>query len=302
MIDDIVLFTQLVENGSFTKTAEIVHLSQATLSKRIINLETQLNKRLFIRDTRNLLLTKEGLIVYEKFKHLRKDIKDIICQINTSPHSKNIKELKVSLPTALSYELICPFLNQYLNKHPETKIQLFFQAQDYLFREEFFDVILTHYDIQLENYYQRFLRRETGQFFCTPNYAKKYGVPQSIHDLEEREIIGTLDPHSANPDDYLTLTNCYNNNKVLFNNNNMSKIKTNSAIHTKKIGMNLDIIFACWTYLCEDDIMRGNLITVLPEYKNISLSFYLLTKRNSFDATYDFNEFLAECLSQNPNR
>lgn len=60
MFDNIVLFTQLVENGSYSKTAEKLNISPSTLSRKIQDLEAYFNQLLMIRDTRSFELTEFG--------------------------------------------------------------------------------------------------------------------------------------------------------------------------------------------------------------------------------------------------
>lgn len=53
-------FIASVETMSFTKAATLVHKSPATVSMQIAKLEDRLGTALFIRDTRNLKLTRHG--------------------------------------------------------------------------------------------------------------------------------------------------------------------------------------------------------------------------------------------------
>ena len=53
-------FVACVDVMSFTRAAEIVHKSPATVSTQIARLEERLGVSLFLRDTRNLSLTREG--------------------------------------------------------------------------------------------------------------------------------------------------------------------------------------------------------------------------------------------------
>lgn len=53
-------FVACVESMSFTRAAAIVHKSPATVSTQVARLEEQIGSLLFIRDTRNLALTRTG--------------------------------------------------------------------------------------------------------------------------------------------------------------------------------------------------------------------------------------------------
>ncbi|PGM61819.1 hypothetical protein CN947_12915 [Bacillus cereus] len=57
-------FITLAETNSFTRTAEKLNISQTTVTNRIKQLENQIGKLLFIRDTRSVKLSEAGTILY----------------------------------------------------------------------------------------------------------------------------------------------------------------------------------------------------------------------------------------------
>lgn len=66
--DDMVLFVQVVDEGSFSKVAEKMSLTNSVVSKRIAKLEKNLNTQLLYRSTRKLSLTDAGRTLYDKAK------------------------------------------------------------------------------------------------------------------------------------------------------------------------------------------------------------------------------------------
>lgn len=54
------LFCHTAREGSMTKAAEKLHVTQPTLSKQIKELEEELGQKLFIRGNYNIHLTPEG--------------------------------------------------------------------------------------------------------------------------------------------------------------------------------------------------------------------------------------------------
>jgi DNA-binding transcriptional LysR family regulator len=77
-------FVKLVEAGSFTKAAEIMHISQPALTVAIAKLERELGAQLLVRDTRPLELSEAGKIAYSSgiaqgvvLDNLRTELSDI---------------------------------------------------------------------------------------------------------------------------------------------------------------------------------------------------------------------------------
>ena len=54
------VFVTVAETKSFSKAADYLYLTQSTVSSHIKNLEKEIKKKLFIRSTKSLKLTREG--------------------------------------------------------------------------------------------------------------------------------------------------------------------------------------------------------------------------------------------------
>ena len=55
-------FLMTAEEGSITHAAELLHVSQPTVSRQLMDLERELGKTLLIRTKKNISLTKDGLL------------------------------------------------------------------------------------------------------------------------------------------------------------------------------------------------------------------------------------------------
>lgn len=63
-------FLETAREGSMTKAAERLHVTQPTLSKQIKELELELGKKLFIRKSTSIVLTEEGMILRKRAEDL----------------------------------------------------------------------------------------------------------------------------------------------------------------------------------------------------------------------------------------
>ena len=68
-------FLTIAREGSITNAANVLHVTQPTLSRQIHDLEEELGQRLFVRGSRNMSLTAEGMI-------LRKRAEEIISMVD----------------------------------------------------------------------------------------------------------------------------------------------------------------------------------------------------------------------------
>ncbi len=60
-IDSLEVFLTVAEEGNITRTAGMLHMSQPTVSRIIMDLEQELDRQLLIRTSKKVLLTKAGL-------------------------------------------------------------------------------------------------------------------------------------------------------------------------------------------------------------------------------------------------
>lgn len=66
MIEYLNIFVQVVEQGSFTRAADILQIHRPTVSKAIQQIEDDLGVKLIHRTTRKLSVTAEGEAFYHR--------------------------------------------------------------------------------------------------------------------------------------------------------------------------------------------------------------------------------------------
>lgn len=63
-------FLTVAQEKNITKAAEILHITQPTLSRQLMELEEELHTKLFIRGKRNITLTNNGLFLKERAEEI----------------------------------------------------------------------------------------------------------------------------------------------------------------------------------------------------------------------------------------
>lgn len=82
-------FLMVAREGNITKAAQILHVSQPTISRQMMQLEADLNVKLFQRSNHNIYLTKEGILFRRRAQELldlyqktRNEMKETIEELN----------------------------------------------------------------------------------------------------------------------------------------------------------------------------------------------------------------------------
>lgn len=301
MFEEIATFIALVEYGSFSKTSLKLNVSQGAISKRLSKLESNLGILLIHRDTRTINLTTDGILLYNKFKNIRKSLDEFLFE--SANYNKNYGfqkiELTICLHSAIAYELVCPYLKYYTKQFPNVCLNLIFYSVD-LVNDINFDIAISAYKIEYPDYIVKAIRKDSIKLFCTPRYITQYGIPRTLDELSNLDIIAGLDNvnGSFNQINSVVLINKHTGDKVNFT-IKRPIVRTNSLSHAKKIGMSADMIFACWESSCEQDVIDGRLIPVLPEYEiPISSTFYLLHKQELCYEAKMFCDFIYKCMEK----
>jgi LysR family transcriptional regulator, regulator of the ytmI operon len=104
-------FFTVIEHKNFSKAAEILNVTQPTVSARIKNLEYELDCCLFEKDKKNITLSKEG----EVFFHYAKNI--LLNMNHAKEATKNIKfhRIKVGFSPGFSYSFITQLITSILS-------------------------------------------------------------------------------------------------------------------------------------------------------------------------------------------
>ena len=112
------VFTQVAKLNSFSKAAEVVYLSQPTISAHISSLEKELGVQLLIRSTKEVYPTKAGITLFSYAQNIL-SIRDLAIQsvkgVNTQSKGE-ISILASSVPAQyLLPEVIAGFAKRYPN-------------------------------------------------------------------------------------------------------------------------------------------------------------------------------------------
>ncbi|WP_232380381.1 LysR family transcriptional regulator [Alteromonas macleodii] len=95
--DDIILFVNVVDEGSFSKVAQKLNLTNSVVSKRIARLESDLNVQLLYRSTRKLNLTDAGRTLYNKARIANLAIQD--AEDAVSGYSDEVRgKIRITMP------------------------------------------------------------------------------------------------------------------------------------------------------------------------------------------------------------
>lgn len=295
MLDDFVFFITLYELQSFKKCAESLKISLPTLSRHISELELKLGKKLIIRDSKKFEPTNFGTYMYNQIKYIPSFVDNVINIYNKIDNKTHYQgTLNVALGDSIAYDTINPHLNEFLLEHPGIKLNITYLPNITAWPNQNIDIVLSVGYINGSDLENRFLRKEYIKLYCRSNYALKFGIPQEVDELNQHSVIGPVnDSYIAH--NYLKLENIYTRDEYLLDLTS-NRLNLNSSFHSRKIGLNSDIIFGSIEPIVQDDLAHGIVLPVLPAWAVYRLDFYLVTKKIITEKEQLFIDFIYKCM------
>jgi len=115
-------FYEVANTKNITKASINLNITQPALTRAIKQLEDELNKELFVRNKKGVVLTPEGEILYEYTKKMLKSLNSILNTIEDT--SNQNKTLYIGVTTTNFLEPIESSLRKFRKKHPNVHINI----------------------------------------------------------------------------------------------------------------------------------------------------------------------------------
>jgi DNA-binding transcriptional LysR family regulator len=186
-------FITVVETGGFAKAAKKLGISTASATRHIHDLESQYNTKLLIRTTRHVSLTDSGTKFHCFALQSLEANNNIQSELDTQKHliSGNIK---IGVPASLIYNCFRGIPKYLLDKHPELSFEIIQGNHILNMLNGSFDIALHCGEIPDINLYSTKIGAWQKIICASPEYIKKHGEPQSLHDLTKHNCVD----HSLN--------------------------------------------------------------------------------------------------------
>jgi DNA-binding transcriptional LysR family regulator len=187
-LNDLLIFTKVVEAGSFTKAAQELGLPKSTVSRRVAKLEDQLRVPLLQRTTRKLHLTEAGQILAQHGKVIAtqwEEAENAVSQMNNEPHGL----LRFTAPTEMS-PMVGPLVASFIKKYPKVRMDISLTNRYINLTGEGFDVALrAARQLEEVGLMARRLGYSDFTIVASPEYLERRGEPKRPEDLSEHDTI-----------------------------------------------------------------------------------------------------------------
>lgn len=123
------VFEVAAAQGSFTRAADVLHVTQSAVSRQVRQLEDQLGEALLVRQHHRLELTSAGRTL---LRGLRRAFDGIELTVRAVQQKQDRNRLHINAPPTFAVRWLLPRLGRLRAAHPELEISLTSQLRDNL--------------------------------------------------------------------------------------------------------------------------------------------------------------------------
>lgn len=189
-LNDVLLFTKVVERGGFTAAAKVLDVPKSSVSRGVSRLEERLGVRLLQRSTRRVRVTEVGRRYYEYCRRVVQELREadsIVENYLAQPSGL----LRITAPYILRQALLGDIITEMMDSYPDVQCQVELSNRYVDLLEEGFDIAIRVGGASDSLLASVPLGREIVKLFASDLYLAESGTPQVPGDLHSHTLLDT---------------------------------------------------------------------------------------------------------------
>lgn len=299
MIEEVFIFIDLVDAGSFSKLSEKIGVSQPTLSRKIQALEDNYGS-LLIRTPQGIRTTDRGRNLYENFLahkiSIDKSFKNYNRQLNQTTH------ISLQLPLWISLHVINPLLPKFLSDNPDICLKIRYVDRAVDFIKDSIDIAVVSVEPKQSFQISKYLGYCKVLFYCRPDYVLIHDLPQNLNSLSENHKLIAVNSDSSTglQDNYINQTLYSETSNTLEDSVALGSqiIVDTHAIASQFMLSSNEYIGLDYAYALKDKFANNLLIRVLPNYYAEARKYFItVPERNLASNKQKVFDFLVKVIT-----
>ena len=187
-LKSMVVFAQVVEQGSLSGAARHIGLSRAVVSYHIKKLESHLGIKLLNRSTRTIALTEAGSQYYQRCRIIAEQASAANQQIENLK-SEPVGLLKITCPVNIGLQTIVPALNEFRKLYPKIELDVMLSDEVVNIMKEGIDLAIRGAPLPDSGLQASKLSTLPTCLCGAPEYFQKHGYPSSPAELVKHDWV-----------------------------------------------------------------------------------------------------------------
>ncbi|MGI9132897.1 MAG: LysR substrate-binding domain-containing protein [Rhodoferax sp.] len=259
-------FNAVVDNGSFVKAADALHMSKAAVSRHVVDMETRLGVRLLQRTTRRLSLTDDGQMFYARSKELLAALDEAEAEV-TSRSAAASGLLRVNAPLSFGITHLAPLWGAFKALHPKVTLDITLADRVVDLVEEGYDMAVRIGNLDNSTLVSRRLASTRMVLCASPGYLQQHGTPTQPHELADHAVIAYA--YWAGKDEW-----SFDGPSGPVSVKTAPIIRTNSGDTCRAAALAHQGIVLQPSFIVGPDLNAGSLVELMPEYRALQFGIY----------------------------
>jgi len=185
-LNEILVFTRVVQAGSFTAAAAELGMPKSTVSRKVSDLEERLDARLIQRTTRKLSLTDAGRTYFDHCVRIVSEVEDAERAVNRLQETpRGLLRVTAGVNSTFLGDIVADFMKRF----PEVQLELLCTGRSVDLVEERFDIGIRAGVLADSTLIARSLGSVSWFLVATAAYLKRRGRPRAPEDLEAHDCM-----------------------------------------------------------------------------------------------------------------
>jgi DNA-binding transcriptional LysR family regulator len=191
-IESFRVFRDLVESQSFSKAAQMNHITQSAVSQQIRSIEERFHIPLIERSSKRFALTREGELLYNTSKEIISSYDTLQNQFN---EMRNIVSGNIRIATVYSIGLheLPPYIKHFLKEFPNVNVHVEYRRSNQVYDEVqsgTCDLGLVAFPSNKKNLKVESFKKDRLVLICAPGHELSSRKEVTLDVLSEEKFIG----------------------------------------------------------------------------------------------------------------
>ncbi|WP_394134989.1 LysR family transcriptional regulator [Aliivibrio fischeri] len=182
LVNQLSLFIDVVQQGSFTKAAALHDMDNSALSKQIKKLEAELGVQLLNRSTRTFSLTPAGEEILDQAHQLvgsLGNVKSIADSYQAVPKGR----IRITAPLHIGQGYLQPVISQFMATYPDVEVVLMMDDKRSDIISEHFDVAFRLGRLDDSSLIAKKVADIRGVILASYSFIERFGEPSTPEEL-----------------------------------------------------------------------------------------------------------------------
>ncbi len=271
-IEDLRLFTQIIDEGSISKAADRLNIAKSAVSRRLRLLEDRYGATLIHRNPGQWEITDTGKELYQRARGIVSDVDALEGDFTQTTQTVE-GPLSISVAHEFGLTFLSPALIAFQARHPDIQLNVTFDNRPVDLAQDNFDFAIRITTALIEDTSAKLIGQAKHRIYASKHYLLAHGTPTEVKELKQHRLLyfGT-----TKQGEWSFTETDGRTSKVTFR----PAMGSNSGVFlTDAVRQDAGIV-RLPDFVCQQYVASGEIVPILEHLHSAPLNIYLMHRQN----------------------